>query len=223
MTEKQLHLFGIRKIGDLAALDEQFLQQRFGKWGLALAGKALGLDAGGWFDAEVGTDEEPKSISHEHTFGTDTADRDQLHSIIARLSEMVGRRLREHKLLTRTVQIKLRYTDFSTFTRAHSLDQATQIDTVLLNEAWKLFEQNWTGKPIRLIGVHAGNLAESEGQTSLLAQDHTDRWTKALNTVDKLRDKFGENSVSLAASLKGRFRERVRWTSGGLPGKKNPP
>ncbi|MCC6590920.1 MAG: DNA polymerase IV [Bryobacterales bacterium] len=222
VTEKQLHLLGIRKIGDLAALDERFLEQRFGKWGLALAGKALGLDAGGWFDSPVGAHEEPKSISHEHTFGTDTADRGQLHSTIARLSEMVGRRLREHKLFTRTVQIKLRYSDFSTFTRAHSLDQATQIDTVLLNVSWKLFEQNWTGKPIRLIGVHAGNLEETEGQTNLLAQEHTDRWTKALTTVDKLRDKFGENSVSLAASLKGRFRERVHENPVGLPGKSKP-
>ena len=74
VTEKQLHAVGIRKVGDLARLDDAFLEQRFGKWGLALAGKSRGLDAGGWFDSEIGDDEGPKSISHEHTFNEDTAD-----------------------------------------------------------------------------------------------------------------------------------------------------
>src|SRR5204863_408812 len=52
VTEKNLHAFGIRKVGDLARLDEAFLEQHFGKWGLALAGKSRGLDAGGWSEGE---------------------------------------------------------------------------------------------------------------------------------------------------------------------------
>src|SRR5437764_635631 len=95
-TEKNLHELGIRKIGDLAALDREFLESKFGKWGLALAGKALGLDAGGWFDSAFGEKEDPKSISHEHTYSEDTADADRLEATLAKLSEMVGRRLREH-------------------------------------------------------------------------------------------------------------------------------
>ena len=71
---ENLHALGIRKVGDLAQLDEAFLEERFGKWGLALAGKARGQDAGGWFDTEIGADADPKSISHEHTFNEDTAD-----------------------------------------------------------------------------------------------------------------------------------------------------
>src|ERR1700685_4000141 len=74
VAEKNLHSLGIRKVGDLAALDDAFLEQRFGKWGMALAGKSRRLDAGGWFDSEIGVDEGPKSISHEHTFHEDTAD-----------------------------------------------------------------------------------------------------------------------------------------------------
>ncbi len=68
VTEKNLHALGIRKVGDLERFDEEFLESRFGKWGLALAGKARGLDAGGWFDGEVGAATEAKSISHEHTY-----------------------------------------------------------------------------------------------------------------------------------------------------------
>jgi len=143
VTEKNLHAAGIRKVGDLARLDEKLLEQRFGKWGLALAGKSRGLDAGGWFDREIGEDVGPKSISHEHTYNEDTADVVQLESTLARLSEMVGRRLREHGLHARTLQLKLRYSDFTTITRAHSLNRATQIDTEIFDEIRALFHANW--------------------------------------------------------------------------------
>src|SRR6202162_4623716 len=64
VMEAHLHALGIKKVGDLACLDESDLSQRFGKWGLALAGKARGEDAGGWFDSEVGADAGGKCIRH---------------------------------------------------------------------------------------------------------------------------------------------------------------
>src|SRR6202035_5399050 len=76
VTEQNLHGLGIHKVGDLTRFDEAFLEERFGKWGLALAGKARGEDAGGWFDSEVGADTDPKSVSHEHTYNEDTAESD---------------------------------------------------------------------------------------------------------------------------------------------------
>ncbi|MCC6539052.1 MAG: DNA polymerase IV [Bryobacterales bacterium] len=209
VMEQNLHSLGIRKVGDLAALDVRFLEEKFGKWGLALAGKSVGADAGGWFDSVVGASEDPKSISHEHTYGEDTKDRAQLDASIAQLTEMVARRLREHGLWTRTVQLKLRYSDFSTFTRAHTLDHATQVDTEILAEIRALFARHWTGQPIRLLGVQAGNLTPDEGQLSLLDQEKSDRWRRALSAADAMRDRYGDGSVGLAASLKGKFRERV--------------
>ena len=92
---------------------------------------------------EIGADTDPKSISHEHTFGEDTADCRMLEATLARLSEMVGRRLREHGLHARTLQLKLRYQDFSTITRAHSLARATQLDTEIFEEIRALFRKNW--------------------------------------------------------------------------------
>jgi DNA polymerase IV len=219
VTEKNLHACGIRKVRDLAALEDQFLEERFGKWGLALAGKSRGEDAGGWFDGEVGDHSDPKSVSHEHTFMEDTADRAALDSILVRLSEMVARRLRDHHLYTRTVQIKLRYSDFSTFTRARTLDHATQIDTELAQAARALFHKAWTGKPIRLLGVYAQSLEAGEGQTSLLEEEKTDRWRKTLEAVDRMRDKYGDTTVSLAAGMKATFRQRVQENPENLPGK----
>lgn len=210
VAERQLHDIGIYRVGDLAGLDERFLLERFGKLGLALAGKARGFDAGSWFEKEMDDGEDPKSISHEHTFGEDTADAETLEATLAHLSEKVGRRLREHRLHARTVQVKYRYSDFSTFTRAQSLDHATQLDTEIYQKARELFRRHWEAKrAIRLIGVHVSGFAETEGQLDLLAGERNDKLKRALHAADALRDKFGDASVNLAGGMRGRFRERV--------------
>jgi len=221
VTEKNLHAMAIRKVGDLAALDESFLEQHFGKWGLAMAGKARGLDAGGWYDTEIGADSAPKSVSHEHTFSEDTRELATIEATLARLSEMVGRRLREHGLHARTLQLKLRYSDFSTITRAHSLEQPTQIDNEIFEQIRALFHKNWKrGARVRLLGVHASSFEKAGDQMDLLDGGQHDRWRQAMAAADKLRDKFGNAAVSLAAGLKGGFRERVHENPAGLPGKK---
>src|SRR4051812_16815216 len=210
VMEKNLHDIGIKKVGDLAKLDEEFLEERFGKWGLALAGKSHGTDSGGWFDGEIGEESDPKSISHEHTFNEDTADQQVLESTLARLSEMVGRRLREHQLHAHTIQLKLRTTDFTTITRAHSLNTDTQLDTEIFETVRELFRRNW--KPsatIRLLGVQAGSLSRQEGQLALIDGDKQQRWKNALNAADKLRDKFGEGAVSLGTGMKANVREKT--------------
>ena len=218
VAEQRLRSFGVRQVGDLARLGEAFLERKFGKWGLALAGKARGLDAGGWFDAPIGGDEPPKSISHEHTFTEDTAEVRLIESTLAQLSAMVARRLREQGLYARTVQLKLRYKDFTTITRAHTLDHATQLDIELIRESRALFHANWKpGAKVRLVGVHAGPLAAAEGQMSLLDEPHSDRWRKALGAVDRLRDKFGEAAVSLGAAAQGAYREKTHENPASLP------
>lgn len=219
-TEAALHKFGIRHIRDLAALDENFLAGHFGKWGLALAGKARGEDAGGWFDAPVGANEDPKSISHEHTFGEDTTDREQLETTLLKLSEMVAKRLREHQLYSRTIQLKLRYEDFSTITRADSLDHATQLDREVAGAVIRLFRQAWDGRtPVRLLGVHAGSLQSAEGQMSLLEEPAMARLRQAFRSVDHIRNRFGDASVGLAKTLNAGIRERVHENPFDLPGK----
>ncbi|MGC2660329.1 MAG: DNA polymerase IV [Bryobacteraceae bacterium] len=219
-TEAALHRIGIRRVGDLAALEENFLMERFGKWGLALAGKARGADAGGWFDAEVGEGGDPKSISHEHTFGEDTADQGQLETALLKLSEMVCRRLREHQLYSRTIQLKLRDEDFFTITRAATLDHATQLDREVAAAMIGLFREAWNGRtPIRLLGVYAGSLGRAEGQMNLLDEPATARLRNVFRAVDDVRGRFGESSISLARSMKAGIRERVHENPFDLPGK----
>ncbi len=220
VMESNLHALGIKKVGDLAQLEESELENRFGKWGLALAGKARGEDAGGWFDTEVAADHDAKSISHEHTYNEDTADPARLESTLMRLSEMVGRRLRESNFYARTLQLKLRYTDFTTITRAHTLPAPTQLDIEIFEHIRMLFRKNWRkGSEIRLLGVQASHFTMQAAQIDLLEGDRQQRWKDALAAADKLRDKFGESSVGLAAGLKGGFRERTHENPASLPGK----
>jgi DNA polymerase IV len=223
VMESNLHALGIKKVGDLARLDDGELEDRFGKWGLALAGKSRGLDAGGWFDNEVGADLDAKSISHEHTYNEDTGDAAQLEATLMRLSEMVGRRLRQAGFYAETVQLKLRYKDFTTITRAHTLPSPTQLDTEIFEQIRTLFRKNWKkGALVRLLGVHTSSFISQPDQIDLLDGARQQRWKDALAAADRLRDKFGASSVKLAAGMKGSFRERTQENPANLPGKNKP-
>jgi DNA polymerase-4 len=220
VTKSQLNQMGIIYIGDLLRVDPSVLEDNFGKWGTALAGKARGEDAGGWFEGEVGEDWHAKSISHEHTFGTDTSELELLESTLLRLSEMVARRLRDQRFEARTLQLKLRYSDFSTITRAHSLTAATAVDTEIFDAIRKLFHDNYErGRAVRLLGVHASNFGDAPLQMGLLDDGLHDKWTRALSATDRLRNKYGESAVFLAKGMKGKFRERVHENPAEAPSK----
>ena len=220
VMEASLRELGIRKVGDLAALDEEFVARRFGEWGLALCGKARDEDAGAWFDGGIGELNQAKSISHETTFSEDTANGSRLEEALLKLSEMVARRLRDHGLYAKTIHLKLRNSDFETITRAHTFDHATQLDGEIAGTVTGLFRKAWDGKTeIRLIGVHAGSLQRAEGQMSLLEEESTARLRQAFRAVDHIRNKYGESVISLAKSMDTDIRERVHESMPDLPGK----
>jgi DNA polymerase-4 len=226
VTAERLRAMGVRKVGNLAALDEDFLLRRFGQWGLALAGKARGGDAGAWFEGEIGAYEDPKSISHEHTFAEDVCDQGLLEATLARQAEKVGRRLREHGLFARTVELKLRYSDFSTLSRARTLGEATDVDADLIAVSRELFRNTWKrGAAVRLVGMGVSGLSGAQGQVSLLEAEKKERARKALAAADRIRDRFGETIVQIAAAMAGEHEEKVHENPVGLPGKsgKKPP
>ena len=129
VTEKNLHGLGIKKVGDLARFEEAELEERFGKWGLALAARRAGR-CRRMVRRRSGRRHRSRSRSATNTLTTKTPPtRTSLKSTLMRLSEMVGRRLREAELHARTIQLKLRYKDFTTITRAHTLAAPTQLDT----------------------------------------------------------------------------------------------
>jgi DNA polymerase-4 len=223
VTEQKLHGLGILTVGDVARLEDSLLEKHLGKWGLALAGKARGEDAGAWFEGAIGDADPAKSISHEHTYDQDTADPEKIESTLMRLSEMVGRRLREQNVHARTLQLKLRYKDFTTITRARTLETPTHLDNEIFQQIRNLFHANWRrGAEVRLLGVQASSFGETPEQGDLLHGQANDKWKQALSAVDRVRDKFGESSISLATGMKGGFRERTHENPAALPGKSKP-
>ena len=221
VTEQTLLKLNLRRIGDLAKMSDEFIAEHLGNWGFDLRAKSRGEDAGGWFDEEIGAGDQPKSISHEHTFDVDTGDAAELEATLLRLSEMVGRRLREHALHARTVSLKLRTSDFSTITRAQTLERPTQLDNEIYIAIRVLFRANWRrGSSVRLLGVNTSNLVESAGQMGLLDQEGHARWGRALAAADKLRDKFGEAAVGLGSAVNRVRREKVHENPFELPGEK---
>src|ERR1039458_6751116 len=112
---------------------------------------------------DIGENDGPRSISHEHTYSVDSNDAQELEATLARLSAMVCRRLREQKLHARTLQLKLRYSDFRTFTRARTLEQPSSVGAEVLATIRELFRANCNGGAVRLLGVCASHFAaESE-------------------------------------------------------------
>jgi DNA polymerase-4 len=223
VTKSHLNSMGIHRIADLQALESHVLESTLGKWGLALAGKARGEDAGAWFSGEVGEDDQAKSVSHEHTFNEDTPDVEKLESTLLRLCEMVARRLREQDLSGRTWQLKLRYSDFTTITRAHSLPQPTTVDSEIFTAIRKLFRDHWQkGRAVRLLGVQASNFDDAPEQMDLLQDEGRQKWARAISASDKLRDKYGDSAVFLAKGMRGGFRERVHENPAEKPDKKKP-
>jgi len=193
----QLHELGVRTIGQLAALPERTLIQRFGEHGRALARHSRGLD-----DRPVQTEGTRKSVSQENTFAEDIGDRRTLERELLHLSEGVARQLRRRGLFARTVRLKLRYADFTTITRQCTLAQPTNLDQVLYREGRKLLRGAWIkGRKVRLVGIGATNLSTTGHQLGLFDQRDRERLARLAEAVDEIRDRFGEEAIRRASLL----------------------
>ncbi|MFO7536199.1 MAG: DNA polymerase IV [Kiritimatiellia bacterium] len=196
VTERALKKHGIKTIGQLQATPRAHLAALFG--GLfadQLYSLARGLD-----DRPLVMEWEEKSISNETTFEEDCASRDILRQTLLELAEHVGRRLRRHGKLARTVQIKARFPDFRTITRQAALPEPTDTDRDLIRAGFTLYEKAGLQGPLRLLGFGVSNLmAPREGpvrQPLLFEEPRPERRKKDKQldkAVDDLRNKFGED------------------------------
>jgi len=119
----------------------------------------------------------------------------------------------------RTLQLKLRYADFSTITRAHSLGRGTDLDPEMFDEIRRLFRANWKpGAKVRLLGCMPRR-GPGRRQLQLEGEERREKWQGALAAADKLRDRFG-NRPSPWPEPGARFRERVHETAPDALGRK---
>lgn len=199
-TLAKLERLGVATVGDLADTPLAALVSSLGK------GSAVHLHslAQGHDDREVVPDQEPKSISHEETFATDLTSADQLRPELVRMSDSVAARLRRHGYRGRTVQLKVRYGDFTTVTRSTTLRSPTDRGTEVLDVAWAMLTQLPVQQGVRLVGVGVSNLGREPAQEQLSFDDpgHGD-WDAANQAVDAIRDRFGTRVIR-PARLAGR-------------------
>ena len=206
-TRELLEGWGLRTIGDLASFDLAVLETRLGEHGRSIWERAHGID-----DDTVEPEMAPKSIGHEHTFDRDTLDPATVESMLLRLSEGVGRRLREHELRGRTITLKLRVAPFETRSRQRTVADATDDDLVIFRIARQLLrdalaEDRRVGRasPVRLVGVSLSGLVAGK-QLGLFDHARTARLNAALDAV---REKFGDQALDRASARETKERRRL--------------
>jgi DNA polymerase-4 len=163
-----------------------------------------------------------KSIGHEETFSTDLVDRVALAREVVRMSERVAQRLRAAGKAARTVQLKVRYSDFRTITRSHSWGTPRDLAVDLAASARRLLDCVDVGDGIRLLGVSAQQLVDAGAIQDMLPfddADATDTVTReerrALElVVDGVRARFGDDALGPAVLLE---RDGLRVGRAGTP------
>ena len=190
--EKQLSRMGISTIKELRRIPIAELEHKFGQWG-----KHIWCLANGQDKRAVISDGEAKSISHETTFVQDIDEDDILSAILLNLTEQVAMRLRRHDRFAHTVQIKVRFSDFSTITRARTLHMHTNIS----QEIWQTAESLLTcarkerPDPVRLLGIGVTGLLEANYEQADLFEQMRNKQRDLDHVADKINQRFGSRTL----------------------------
>jgi DNA polymerase IV len=200
-TRQTLADYGVATIGQLAAMPEGTLRRRFGIYGAELRLRALGVDP-----SKVSSGAAPKSIGHELTFNHDVTDPARLEATLLDLAESVATRLRNHHMAAGAVQLKLRYEGFDTITRQAPLGHQARDSEPLYQLAVSLLHKSLSPeRAVRLIGLTAIHLSEVQQLTLFDAPDRTDRIAQS---IDAVRERFGEKAITRARLIGHRDHRR---------------
>lgn len=196
MHEALQHL-GINTVEELREYPKSFLEEKFGEMGTHIYQMALGID-----ERHVQIHDEIKSISHETTFETDLVDSDHLNNTMLHLAAKVSQRLRKRGLKGKTIQLKIRFDDFTTYTRRKTLinytnltDDIYMIGKKMLNE-FQPFE-----KPIRLIGIGVSQLVDEKGMQISLWDIQNEKKLALEKIMDQIQEKFGKSAITHANTI----------------------
>jgi DNA polymerase-4 len=186
-TESRLHELQINTIGDVRRFELHDLVREFGKWGARLHELSHGID-----ERPVTANRETKSISRETTFVRDVVEMSKLQDVIIELAKEVRDDLQSEKLKAKTLQIKVRYADFTTITRSFTFKEP--IDQLeILQETAKLLLKHKVvpdAQGIRLIGVGVSNLTAETPQMPLLEELSADSQQDLSRLLQDLRNSF---------------------------------
>lgn len=200
VSNEKLNKLGIHTIAQIRTLPQDSLVSLFGKWGNRLWQLANAIDT-----RPVVPDHQAKSISHEHTFASDIDDLEILQSILMELTENVTRRLRQNKLTGRTVQLKLRYGDFYTITRAQTVSEPTSQTRELWKRGNNLLIANYQSHPggLRLLGFGVSGFdTDNYEQGELFGKEEASRQKELDILGDLLHARFGDGALRRAVYLR---------------------
>jgi DNA polymerase-4 len=193
-TSQKLYMYGIEKIGDLQKADLRFLEAIFGKMGRYLWEKANGID-----ESIIVPSSERKSISTEHTFDSNIANKNMIETILVSMTEELAFKLRKENKLASCLAIKVRYANFETHTQQEKI-ALTAAEHILIPGIKNLLKKAWNQhRPIRLIGVRLSNLCSGSYQINLF-EDNEER-IRLYQAMDKINFKFGDKTVCRAAGM----------------------
>ena len=198
-TERKLQMLGIYTIGDLAAADVRVLKKRLGKQGELLWHFANGRNA----DAVTPEPAENKGYGNATTTSHDVVTSEEAYQVLLSLCETVAARLRKDGKCGRCVSIHLRTNEFRHFSHQCVLHGATNITSEIFEASCRLFDEAWDGiTPMRQLGVQVTRLTGEPYQQfdffSGLSPQQFERKLRLDETVDALRDKYGEDIIRRA-------------------------
>jgi DNA polymerase-4 len=215
-SAERLHGGGVRYVGDILRLPESQLVRLIGERGAThLRRLARGQD-----DRPVQSNRRAKSISEERTYGVDLRDPDEIDRAILARADGVARQLRRKGLIARTVHLKVRRGDYTTWTRSETLSRSTDLTEPIVAAARELMGQriDLGSHGIRLLGVGVSSLTTSgSGQSELFMDDDERRARKLTRAADAVRDRLGEKTVTRARLLKRRGGDEDDGEASSLP------
>jgi len=209
-TTEKLHNIGIETIGDLANADERMIQSLLKKHGQTIQEFARGGD----LDPALVFHEANKGYGNSLTAPVDIVTEEYARHILLSLCETVGTRLRHNRVMASVVSVHLTTHEFQRMNRQMQLDSPTNTTIELYEAACRILDKLWDKKtPIRQVGVHTTKVEENAGrQYSIFDIGKADKLEKLDQTIDRLREKYGENAVFRASFLKS----DISHMSGGL-------
>ncbi len=195
--------YGVRTIGDLAALSGDVMERRFGRLGASLAERARGIDTDPVRDGDPA-----KSVGHEHTFDADTTDPEIIERTLLAMADGVGGRLRSAGVRAGTIAIRLRDDAFRTISRQRTLDLPTDMTERIYAVALDLARPEVAalrarGGRVRLLGVTGSNLGERDQLALFEAEDPRRR--RAIEAADAVRHRYGDDAMTRARLLDARL------------------
>ncbi len=192
-TDRVLTELGVATIAQLRELPKRTLERRLGEWGHIFWQLAHGID-----NRPVVGDRDSKSISHETTFEQDINDIDILKSVLLELTEQVAHRLRRHQCRARSVEIKVRFADFTTITRSKRLTQSTDVTKYFWQTAEGLLVSALHDSvlAVRLLGIGVSTFDHDSDKQRELFTDVTEQKQCRLDSVtDQIQHRFGAGTI----------------------------